>query len=327
MNEKLKKTIGAMAAAVCMCIMCVPVQAYAKSAPKLSVDQYSVKTMTGEKNYTISLKGAGKNKVKWTVKTDKGFDGPILKVVKKNKKKIVVTPLKNGTGTIVCKVGKKRLQCSYDVYLKEKTEAEDKNLSNDELYKKFLNNEIPALYDLYEDYDYETDTYTTTIKDGGWYYFASLDDSYGGYHVAEKTDLDNDGENELVLEYRDWPEYCRRFIDASDGVVHELAAGEGTGEWLSYTNYDGAVWIVTSDSSHAQRQYFLLEKYQGYGDPVEMISLSWEDNEDNGDSGSDVYDESDIYMLNDKAITMDEYEDYVRKLGFSDQLRDENDDY
>lgn len=269
---------------------------------------------------------AGKNKVEWTVKTDKGFDGPILKVVKKNKKKIVVTPLKNGTGTIVCKVGKKRLQCSYDVYLKEKTEAEDKNLSNDELYKKFLNNEIPAVYDLYEDYDYETDTYTTTIKDGGWYYFASLDDSYGGYHVAEKTDLDNDGENELVLEYRDWPEYCRRFIDASDGVVHELAAGEGTGEWLSYTNYDGAVWIVTSDSSHAQRQYFLLEKYQGYGDPVEMISLSWEDNEDNGDSGSDVYDESDIYMLNDKAITMDEYENYVRKLGFGDQLRDENDD-
>ena len=58
-----------------------------------------------------------------------------------------------------------------------------------------------------------------------------------------------------------------------------------------------------------------------------MISLSWEDNEDNGDSGSDVYDESDIYMLNDKAITMDEYENYVRKLGFGDQLRDENDDY
>ena len=112
MNGKLKKIIGTIVAVACMCIMCVPVQAYAKSAPKLSVDQYSVKTMTGEKNYTISLKGAGKNKVKWTVKTDKGFDGPILKVVKKNKKKIVVTPLKNGTGTIVCKVGKKRLQCS-----------------------------------------------------------------------------------------------------------------------------------------------------------------------------------------------------------------------
>ena len=145
-----------------------------------------------------------------------------------------MTPLKNGTGTIVCKVGKKRLQCSYDVYLKEKTEAEDKNLSNDELYKKFLNNEIPALYDLYEDYDYETDTYTTTIKDGGWYYFASLDDSYGGYHVAEKSDLDNDGENELVLEYRDWHEYCRRFIDASDSLAAAAAAAATLASLMAY---------------------------------------------------------------------------------------------
>ena len=41
MNGKLKKIIGTIVAVACMCIMCVPVQAYAKSAPKLSVDQYS----------------------------------------------------------------------------------------------------------------------------------------------------------------------------------------------------------------------------------------------------------------------------------------------
>ena len=125
------------------------------------------------------------------------------------------------------------------------------------------------MYDLYEDYDYETDTYTTTIKDGGWYYFASLDDSYGGYHVAEKTDLDNDGENELVLEYRDWPEYCGRFIDASDGVVHELAAGEGTGEQRCLPGdcirkvREGCASSVNADFGRAYQSHPYMKHFYG----------------------------------------------------------------
>ncbi len=125
----------------------VTVSAEAKATPRLSVSEYETRLMTEQKDYTIKLSNARKSKVTWKVKKNKGISSPALKVVSKSKKRIVVEPLRNGDGTIECRVGKKRIICNYSVYLKQQTEEADKDLSDDELYQKVMNFlQISAFY-------------------------------------------------------------------------------------------------------------------------------------------------------------------------------------
>lgn len=289
------------------------ITAYArvKTVPKLSVEEYSTKKMTQEKNYTIRLKGAGKSKVKWTVKKNRGFDGSVLKVVKKNKKNLVVKPLKNGSGSIVCRVGKTRLEFNYSVYLKDKTEAADKNLSDDELYHKFMNNEIPVLYGL-NDYAYETESVRT---DNNWYYLADIDGYDANYKIKEKVDLDNDGQNEAILEANN-TSYGSRYLDTQDGKVYQLGQGDAS-DPISYTNYKGNTWIVYSHTDSAWFAMWALCRYQSFGRPVEIINLKWEDNEDDTD---DRMEENDHYYYNDEEITLDEFIDYIKEIGYEEDL-------
>ena len=79
------------------------------------------------------------------------------------------------------------------------------------------------------------------------------------FSVGEKVDLDNDGENELIVN----GPYGGIYFDARDNKVYEFAVAEGTALVLSYTYYNGAVWIMYSNKSSAGFEYYHMEKYEG----------------------------------------------------------------
>lgn len=292
----------------------VTVSAEAKATPRLSVSEYETKLMTEQKDYTIKLSNARKSKVTWKVKKNKGISSPVLKVVSKSKKRIVVEPLRNGDGTIECRVGKKRIICNYSVYLKQQTEEADKDLSDDELYQKVMNNEIPVIDNrLY--YDYQTDSQQ---RYNDWFYLSGYD-----YKITGKADLDNDGLNEVMVDTDEDYMYGGIYLDASDGKVFVLGRGDGTSAIISHMTYKGAEWIVYSDTMHTDRNSWDFYRYDGYGDPVDNFLIGWTTPEDSYES-HDVYDEDCDFFYNDENITEDEYIDYLKELGLTDYLNDED---
>lgn len=95
-------------------------------------------------------------------------------------------------------------------------------------------------------------------------------EDWESYSVGERLDLDNDGENEQIL----YGPYGGMYLDASDGKVKVFVRGDGTAMNLFYTYSDGEYWIVYSDTMHAGRKCYILEKYSGADEIVETISLS-----------------------------------------------------
>lgn len=162
------------------------------------------------------------------------------------------------------------------------------------LLDEFLASEIPAFY-----------------GNGGEasIYFDQLpidEEDWSSYSVGERIDLDNDGENELIL---DGP-YGGIYIDARDGKIYVLAAGEGTAGVLSYTDYDNATWIVHSDTTHAGRQTYWLTRYDGDGNIVDEFQLGaayW-------DSPDDKYDANSDFIYRDAKISMEEYETLLSEI-------------
>ena len=148
--------------------------------------------------------------------------------------------------------------------------------------------EIPAFYD---DSGEESLRFDQLPIDG---------EDWDSYSVGERIDLDNDGENELIL---DGP-YGGMYLDARAGKVYVLAAGEGTARVLSYTDYDDATWIVHRDTSHMGRQTYWLTKYDGEGriaDEFRLAAEYW-------DSPESKYDENSDFTYRDEKISMEEYE-------------------
>ena len=125
-------------------------------------------------------------------------------------------------------------------------------------------------------------------------------EDWDSYSVGERIDLDNDGENELIL---DGP-YGGMYLDARAGKVYVLAAGEGTAGVLSYTDYENAIWIVHSDTSHMGRQTYWLTRYDGEGKIADEFRLGAE----YWDSPESTYDENSDFSYRDEKISMEEYE-------------------
>lgn len=161
---------------------------------------------------------------------------------------------------------------------------------SEELLDAFLANEIPAIYNNYNDEEEFIMFDSFPFDEEDWF----------SYSVGERIDLDNDGENEQIV---DGP-YGGIYFDARDGKVYVLARGEGTAGVLSYTNYDNAVWIVHGDTTHGGRQMYWLAKYDGEGNIADEFQLSAE----YWDSPDDKYDENSDFTYRDEKVSMKEYE-------------------
>ena len=304
MRYKKKFVAVLMLLAVILCTDQVSISASAKSAPQLSISDTIRITKKVQK--AVKLKGAGNSKVVWTIRENdycRKYKKPSVKIVRKSNKEIVIKPVHNGVGTILCKVGKKTVSVDYDVFLKKETLNKTKNLSNDALFKKFISGEIPVIYN---------DT-----KNLDWVYYQILKKNVDSDSISvnSKMDLDNDGEDEYIIGDNCWELYGGMYIDAYKGSLRVLAYGDGMASELSHTSFKNTVWVVHSDLTHYGRQYYILEKYNGDEKVEDMIRIGAEYE----DSKDGTYNESSRFYYNDKNISMKEYESYLRGFHLIDQ--------
>lgn len=174
------------------------------------------------------------------------------------------------------------------------TGCEKNGKESEELLDAFLAGEIPAICG--DDGEASLNFDELPVDEEDWC----------SYSVGERIDLDNDGENELIL---DGP-YGGMYIDARDGKVYVLAAGEGTARVLSYTDYDNATWIVHRDTSHVGRQIYWLTRYDGNGNVADEFRLGAE----YWYSPDDKYDENSDFTYRDAKIPMEEYETLLNEI-------------
>lgn len=163
----------------------------------------------------------------------------------------------------------------------------------EELLDAFLDGEIPAYY--------SDGTDTLMISD-----LIFDEEDYFSYSVGDRVDLDNDGEQEQIVN----GPYGGIYFDARDGKVYILAAGEGTAGVLSYAAFENAVWVVHRDTSHAGRQMYWLDQYDGSGNIVDEFLLSAE----YWGSPVDKYDEDSDFTYRGEEITMAEFEELRNKI-------------
>lgn len=107
------------------------------------------------------------------------------------------------------------------------------------------------------------------------YYITDLNtdpEEWDAYSVGEKADLDNDGENELIIS----GPYGGIYLDARDNKVYEFAAGEGNALILSYVYYNGAIWIMYSNRMNAGYESYHMEKYEGADNLVAEMNFGEE---------------------------------------------------
>ncbi|MCM1063982.1 MAG: hypothetical protein NC420_05800 [Eubacterium sp.] len=139
------------------------------------------------------------------------------------------------------------------------------------------------------------------------FYITDLDmdsDEWDSYSIGEKVDLDNDGEDELIL----CGPYGGIYLDARENGVYAFAAGEGTGYMLSYTVFNGAAWIMYSNRMHAEYELFHMEKYEGADNLVAEIDFSREPVDGNNiESGMK-------WIWNGTEISAEEFENLASKI-------------
>ena len=161
----------------------------------------------------------------------------------------------------------------------------------DELLDSFINGLADAV-------DSEDSASTFSVSD------LNLDsEEWEAYSIGEKVDLDNDGENELIIN----GPYGGIYLDARDDKVYEFAAGEGTVLILSYTYYNGAVWIMYSNRSSAGFEFYHMEKFEGADNLTAEMNFGEEFDPDNAEAGIK-------YTLDGAEISYDEYTELCSKI-------------
>lgn len=122
--------------------------------------------------------------------------------------------------------------------------------------------------------------------------------------VGERVDLDNDGESELII----CGPYGGIYLDARDNKVYKFAAGDGNANRLSYTYYNGEIWILYSNSMNSGYEAYYMEKYEGADNLVAEMSFGEEPvDANNPESGMK-------YLLNGKEISYEEYSTFCSKI-------------
>ncbi len=173
-------------------------------------------------------------------------------------------------------------------------------------YKFYKTSDIPNIDDLLDSFinglanavDSEDSASTFSISD------LNMDSEEGdAYSIGEKVDLDNDGEDELIIN----GPYGGIYLDERDDKVYEFAAGEGTALILSYTYYNGAVWIMYSNRSSAGFEFYHMEKFEGADNLTAEMNFGEEFDTNNAEAGIK-------YTLNGAEISYDEYSELCSKI-------------
>ena len=124
-------------------------------------------------------------------------------------------------------------------------ESIDIEMTTEELLDLFINGSISA-----------------NSSENSAFYITDLDMDSGewdSYSIGERVDLDNDGENELII----CGPYGGIYLDARDNKVYEFAVGEGNALELSYVVYNGSIWIMHSNRMNTGYEAYHMEKFEG----------------------------------------------------------------
>ena len=163
--------------------------------------------------------------------------------------------------------------------------------ATDELLDSFINGLADAV-------DSEDSASTFSVSD------LNMDSEEGdAYSIGERVDLDNDGENELIIN----GPYGGIYLDARGDKVYEFASGGGTVLVLSYTYYNGAVWIMYSNRSSAGFEFYHMEKFEGADNLTAEMNFGEEFDVNNAEAGIK-------YTLNGAEISYDEYTELCSKI-------------
>ena len=160
---------------------------------------------------------------------------------------------------------------------------EDKTIGVEKLLDLFINGSISAI-----------------SSGDSAFYITDLDMDSGewdSYSIGEKVDLDNDGENELII----CGSYGGIYLDARDNKVYEFAVGEGDALVLSYVVYNGSTWIMYSNRMHTGYEAYHMEKFEGADNLVAEMNFYEELVDEDNVEGKEKY------TLNGTEISYDEY--------------------
>ena len=182
----------------------------------------------------------------------------------------------------------------------QKVEGTEEKLTSDKLLDLFVNGSIDAV-----------DSKDMTSK----YNIADFHIGSGGknsYSIGEKMDLDNDGENELIISGT----YGGVYFDARDNKVYAFARGDGDANILSYTYYNGEIWILYSNSVNEGDESYHMEKYEGADKLVAKMNFSEKFADANNPKAGKKY------VLNGKEISSDEYTAFASKIFAAEESTD-----
>ena len=166
----------------------------------------------------------------------------------------------------------------------------DTEMTTEELLDWFINGSISAI-----------------SSEDSTFYITDLDMDSGewdSYSIGERVDLDNDGENELII----CGPYGGIYLDARNNKVYEFAAGEGDGLVLSYVVYNDSTWIMYSNRMHTGYEAYHMEKFEGADNLVEEMNFDEELVDEDNVEGEEKY------TLNGTEISYDEYFELCSKI-------------
>lgn len=168
----------------------------------------------------------------------------------------------------------------------------DPEMTAEELFDLFINGSINAV----DSTDLTSAFYITDLK---------MDAEEGdSFSIGERVDLDNDGENELII----CGPYGGIYLDARDNKVYEFAAVDGNALILSYTYYNGAIWIMYSSRSSAGFEFYHMEKFEGADNLVAEMNFG------EGFADPNNVEAGMKYTLNEAEISYDEYTELCSKI-------------
>ncbi len=180
----------------------------------------------------------------------------------------------------------------YHATKKQTIKNPDSETTAEELLDLFINGSISAV----DSTDSTSTFYITDLNMGS--------EEWDSFSIGEKVDLDNDGENELILN----GPYGGIYLDARNNKVYEFAVAGGSALILSYTYYNGGIWIMYSNRSSAEFKFYHMEKFEGADNLVAEMNFGEElADPNNAEAGMK-------YTLNGAEISYDEYYELGSKI-------------